>query len=183
MSNYWAKEDIEKVKEYWEKGMSAGMIARMFPNKTRNSVIGIVHRNRQRLQISSRATMVSKPHVIKPKTEKPRRVASISVNAQKLNNKFKAYEAKIRKEAEPSQESYSPGNKTIFDLRAFDCRAVIGPVDEERTVYCGAIVMAGTSWCKHHFDLYTIKQEKKNGFVSKASKRDAFGSFQFRDHR
>lgn len=158
------------------------MIAAMFPGKTRNSIIGLVHRNRQKLNIPKRATVVSKPAAPKPKPE-PRRVASISVAAQKLNNKFKAVEAKIREEAAPSAESYSPGNKTILTLRAFDCRAVIGPVDEERTVYCGAIVMAGTSWCKHHFDLYTIKQEKKNGFVSKASKRDTFGSFQFGNNR
>lgn len=160
--------------------MSSTMIATMFPGKTRNSIIGIVHRNRNRLQISSRATVTSKRPAPRPKVAAPRRELSASVIQKKMNNHFKNFEAKLRKEAEPTAEAYSPGNKTILNLRAFDCRAVIGSPDAEKTVYCGDIVMAGTSWCKHHFELYTVKQEKKKHvFTSKASKRDAHGAFRF----
>lgn len=176
---YWSQEQIELVKKYWEQGMSSGMIAAMFPGKTRNSIIGIVHRNRNRLQISSRATVVSKRPDPKPKVAAPRRELSVSVIQKKMNNHFKNAAAKIRVEAEPPPQAYSAGNKTILKLSAFDCRAIIGEPNAEKTIYCGSIVMAGTSWCKHHFELYTVKQEKKNVVTSKASKRDTFGAFQF----
>jgi hypothetical protein len=181
MTKYWSSEDIQKVKELWDLGHSSTMIAAMFPGKTRNSIIGLVHRNRDRLAIPKRQTVVSKRPPARPKSE-PRRVVSASVVQKKVDNKFKLFEAKLRKEAEPPPEAYHAGNKTIFNLRAFDCRAIIGTPDGEKSVYCGNIVMAGTSWCKHHFDLYTVKQEKKNGFVPKASKRNTFGAFRYGDN-
>lgn len=41
----WSDDDIEIVKERWLKGESAGEIAKAFPNRSRNAIISVVHRN------------------------------------------------------------------------------------------------------------------------------------------
>ena len=72
----WSPSDQEKVKTLWSLGHSASQIANTFPGRSRNAVIGIVHRNgwqflgRATLPGTARAVSapkVSRSHVQPPK--------------------------------------------------------------------------------------------------------------------
>lgn len=39
---------------------------------------------------------------------------------------------------------------SFLDLKSNHCRYIIGPVDFERTMYCGSPAMLGQSWCPVH---------------------------------
>jgi len=71
MSGFWSDEDKQTIKALWAEGLSATQIARQMPGKrTRNAVLGVVHRMKLSSRISAkgglRPVRVSRPPQPKP---------------------------------------------------------------------------------------------------------------------
>jgi len=151
-SKKWTWEEIKKVQELAAKGWSASQISKQLVDRTRNAVIGMCARQGIKLLAThptknpdikfTAAPNPKRERPIRPKTE---RIPSfVKIPAPQLNL------------FDEIPDNYKPLNKTIMQLKYFDCRAIIGPVKSFDTKYCGHKVMEGKSWCKHHFQIYTV---------------------------
>lgn len=153
----WSVEEINKVRKLAGEGKSASQIAKFFPERTRNSVIGICHRKDIALaghRNSGNSGTVKKVAAKRFKFP-PRALRIVSPPEKKTARQYKELPV-----------PYKPGNKTLLNVGLFDCRAILGPTNAQFTVYCGDIVVPGKSWCKHHLALYTVpnSNQQKRGF-------------------
>lgn len=143
----WKPEDVETVRELAAKGMSAQQIASHFYRVSRNSIIGLCHRKKIKL--------------LKPNYGgKPIGNTRIAEKRKREEQKKLRAERRMRK---PPMElprelpiPHRKGQKKLMQLGYRDCRAVIGPVDGIRTIYCGDETVQGKSWCPTHMKLYTV---------------------------
>lgn len=142
----WSITDIQKIRKLAAEGKTSSQISAHFKDATRNAIMGLCHRNN--IQLSGRkpplmgsvprAARPSPPRLLKPK-----------------NNPIK----KAIPKYEDLPMPYVPGNKTLLTVGYFDCRAILGPTNGVHTVYCGAIVVPGKSWCAHHMSIYTVPNQ------------------------
>jgi len=154
----WTNEDIDKVRLFVSEGKTAREIALMFVGKSRNSIIGVMHRN----SIKSMTVRVKKE---KPPKEprKPRREYSRLSPFGKRNEMFE-FDKKW------PVEHKATGTKKIDELSIFHCRAVIGDVCGVETQYCGEVTVFGKSWCKEHYMRYFKMPEDLNAKAHSGSK-------------
>lgn len=158
----WKNKEIELIAKLVDKGYSAAMIALNFKGRTRNSVIGVCHRNG--IKLLSNSKKETSPKVPKSilRKKKPKQLSLPFMVAPKL--------------LLPSKEEevpYTPVNKTILELDNLflQCRAILGPVKGMDTLYCGNAVAEGTSWCKYHLDLYTVPPNPRRGTTNGNSQK------------
>ena len=151
----WTWEEIKFVSDLASKGYSAKNIALELIGRNKNSVIGICHR--RGIQLLQRTMQREKPLHPLPKKSKPK-----SNPAQ-----FKI--TKIKQERKPplnlfdtkEDENFEPLNKLLIDLKYGECKAIIGPIHNLDTKYCGHKAVEGKSWCPHHFLKYTVPDRKR----------------------
>jgi len=140
----WKKEDIDRVRDLAKTGITAKEIASHFEGRSRMSIIGLCHRQGIPL-------LVRGHRFVKRDDDTPRPPRT------RVKSKVKQPPKLIPQPPLEASMAYKPGNKTMMQLDNLflGCRAIIGPVQGIHTVYCGEAVLAGKSWCKDHFVLYT----------------------------
>lgn len=64
----WSESEVALLRKLWTEGLSAGQISKQLPGRSRNAVIGVVHR----LGMPKRATPGRRAYVRKARRVKPR---------------------------------------------------------------------------------------------------------------
>ncbi len=144
----WTWEELRIVSQLALKGWSAANIAKELVGRTRNSVIGVCGRQGIKLL----AKPVKDPQIAFNAAPNPKRSRSLKRTSEVIPRVVKVVTPPPVYEV---QENFEPLNKTIMDLQYGYCRAVTGPIKNAETFYCGHPVIAGKSWCPHHFSIYT----------------------------
>ena len=150
-SKPWTWEEIKFVSDLASKGYSAKNIALDLIGRTRNSVIGICHR--KGIPLLQRTMEKEKPSRSLPKKINP---ALFKITKTK-KNRLPPLNILDTKE----DENFIPLNKTLIDLNYGECKAIVGPIKNLETLYCGHKSVEGKSWCLHHFLKYTVPDRKR----------------------
>jgi len=157
--NPWQIHEIEEVKRMASLNFTAAQIARNFPNRTRNAVIGLCHRNKIELNSNKFASPVDK----KPKYAKPSKPSALNFKISPLtgssrliygnpNEPVKKLPPTFVEEAQPLPNKLW-GSVKFEDLAGGSikqCRYIEGPTQGRETMYCGEPVLEGYSWCLTH---------------------------------
>lgn len=145
----WTDERIEKLRQLWAEGLSAGQIAARFPGASRNAIIGKAHR----LGLSKRA--VGKRNDLNLVAPKPATVKPLVGSAQFARKKAdpaKMAEVKAIENKPAPAGLPKPLFVKLFELERNDCRwPVTG--EKENTLFCGHNVDRGSSYCAGHHRL------------------------------
>lgn len=143
--------EIDIVKTQWALGLSASMIAGMLGNRSRNSVIGYIHRlGLSKLQGASTGI---------------RKVAPTRSRAQRLSgfNSMRNCPADAQKKANPAPTAPLVERPTLIvdasrhvrpnDLKECHCRWPVGDPAKSDFVHCGSARIPGVSYCMAHLQL------------------------------
>ena len=129
----WTEERVEKLKELWDKGLSASQIAKeLAEGVTRNAVIGKAHR----------MGLASRPSPVKAK---------------------KAATAEKKPAPKPAVRKRKASDKvTLLDLTERMCKWPIGHPNEEGFHFCGKRSAPSFPYCAEHCaEAYQTPQPKK----------------------
>lgn len=139
----WSDDEIESLKAHWADGLSAGQIARVMPGRSRNAIIGKVHR----LGLMGRATTNNPagPRVPKaPRIPKARRAPVTPSERQKTI----AAQAAI---AHPEPARLDNGKLIgTADLSEGHCRWPHGDPGAPDFHFCGQAQVKDRSYCDFH---------------------------------
>ena len=144
----WTLERVDKLKQLWGKGNTAGQIASIIGEVTRNAVIGKAYR----LNLASKAT---------PKNNNCKRVSQYQENATQPGRKTRGSKFKsllLDKNFEPENP------KSLEELHDEICRWPIGHPDESDFYFCGRKSMKDFSYCKLHV-LYAFQPKNKKEYL------------------
>ena len=140
----WTNAKVSKLKELWGKGNTAGQIASIIGEVSRNAVIGKAYR----LKLSEKSyskninfKQTSRNHENIPQPERKTR-----------RSKFKSL--LLDKNFEPENP------KSLEELNDEICRWPIGHPDEANFYFCGRKSMKNFSYCKLHV-LYAFQPKNK----------------------
>ncbi|MDX1580349.1 MAG: GcrA family cell cycle regulator [Alphaproteobacteria bacterium] len=173
----WTDDRVKKLKQLWNKGLSASQIAEELGDVTRNAVIGKAHR----LGLSSRPSPVKQASSGK-KAAKPKAKAEPAKKTAKAPAKKKAPAAKAaaeteskpaakstKKAAEPAKKQVakkkdgSSERITILTLTERMCKWPIGHPGEEDFHFCGKHSEPGQPYCAMHSELaFQAPQPRKD---------------------
>jgi hypothetical protein len=152
----WSDDEVESLRAGFAKGESAAVMCRLrFPDRTRNSVIGKLHRmGLVRGERSPRVRLPSHLWERKPKPEpKPAPIREVPPilamvpQLRQLSEKMKAEEAA---KAPPGLDLLSLGKKQCrWPLSADNV-----PPDQHR--FCGQMRRSGSSYCEEHHATATV---------------------------
>ena len=127
----WTESAKAKVRELWAEGYSASQIGAVF-GVTRNSIIGLCHRNYYPHPPRRKA---------KPGQPPPPRQRS------PLPRRERPMDSRIPPAPPPPAPELPIGSLTIMDLMEQHCR---WPTGEPPYHYCGATARSGSSYCPDH---------------------------------
>ncbi|WP_138380574.1 GcrA family cell cycle regulator [Luteithermobacter gelatinilyticus] len=129
----WTDERVEKLRELWDKGLSASQIAKeLGEGVTRNAVIGKAHR----MGLASRPSPV--------KTDPAKKVK-------------KAVEKK-----KPSRKA-AGGKVSLLELTDRMCKWPIGHPGEPDFHFCGKPSRPGFPYCQEHCaEAYQVQQPRRD---------------------
>lgn len=138
----WTDDRVEKLRELWDKGLSASQIAKeLAENVTRNAVIGKAHR----MGLPSRPSPV--------KADPAKRAAAAA--------KKKAAAAAPKKAA-TARSAPSTGKVSILDLTESMCKWPIGHPGEENFHFCGKMSQPNFPYCANHcIEAYQVQQPRR----------------------
>jgi len=142
--NSWSTEEMDIAFKMKNEGFSASLIGSKI-GKTRNAVLGFLHREAKKQP--DKITLVVKSKLYVSKKKPPRAQPKFRKNNIEYNDFIDLL---------PINEISYP-TKTFMHLKLFDCRAIIGAVDGIKTVYCAAPTIKGFSWCKAHRMIFITK--------------------------
>jgi len=147
----WTLEKVSKLKQLWGKGNTAGQIASIIGEVTRNAVIGKAYR----LNLAAKS--------IKKKNNF-NQVSQHQENAPQLERKTR----KNRFNSLLLDKSFEPENpKSLEQLHDEICRWPIGHPNEPDFYFCGRKSMKDFSYCKLHI-LYAFQpKNKKEDLIEK----------------
>ena len=175
---FWTKKEGAIVLQGLQEGLSAAEIARKLKTRTRNAVIGYINREKLNDLWVNKITKGGR----KPTENK---AAPLWIRRQRHARKM-THAVKPPTPPKPPRPKAellvdSPNPKTIFELKNFECRAVLGDTNAEKTMYCGNPVEGFGSWCPYHRSIYfapmTAPREKKDEGNETKSRNNKF--FQF----
>ena len=122
----WTDDRVEKLRELWDKGLSASQIAKeLAEGVTRNAVIGKAHR----MGLASRPSPV--------KSDPAKRAAA-------------AAKKKAAPKQEPAKAAPTTGKVTILDLTESMCKWPIGDPGTESFRFCGRKTDPEEPYCVAH---------------------------------
>lgn len=129
--------DLKTAVDMWNNGSSAKEIAKEF-GVTKNTVIGRVHRAREKGMWVKQKANPSKPKG--PSIRRPKFFPKIVENAEKM---------------------LSPNTElTIYDLKPGQCKYSIGENEFHEYIFCGKATLR--SYCdEHHALCHTVKAAEK----------------------
>ena len=140
----WTPEKVDKLKQLWGKGNTAGQIASIIGGVTRNAVIGKAYR----LNLSTKSIQ---------KKNNFNQVSQHQKNAPQLERKTR----KSRFNSLLLDKSFEPENpKSLEQLHDEICRWPIGHPNEPDFYFCGRKSMKDFSYCKLHI-LYAFQPKNK----------------------
>lgn len=131
----WTDDRVEKLRELWDKGLSASQIAKeLAEGVTRNAVIGKAHR----------MGLASRPSPVKTDPKKKAK---------------KATEKKVAK-----TKTKAPGGKvSLLDLTERMCKWPIGHPGEEDFHFCGKSSAPSFPYCPEHCaQAYQVQQPRRD---------------------
>ena len=136
----WTDDRVEKLRELWDKGLSASQIAKeLAEGVTRNAVIGKAHR----MGLASRPSPV--------KADPAKRAAAAAA-------KKKAAPAKKEK----AKTAPATGKVTILDLTESMCKWPIGHPGEPNFHFCGKPSQPTFPYCANHcLEAYQVQQPRR----------------------
>ena len=139
----WTEEDLARLKELWKTELSAREIAKEFPGRTKNAVIGAAYR------------------FDLPMRQNPKR-GKLAESAPRVRRKrpvqqFPRIPRLPPKAIPPLSQERPEGGVSLMEAQNHHCRAIIGASDDPRSFvqYCGAQVVDGQSFCPYHYAQYT----------------------------
>ena len=137
----WTDDRVEKLRELWDKGLSASQIAKeLAEGVTRNAVIGKAHR----MGLASRPSPV--------KSDPAKRAAAAAAKKK----------AAAPKKAPSTRVPPTTGKVSILDLTESMCKWPIGHPGEENFHFCGKPSQPTFPYCAHHcVDAYQVQQPRK----------------------
>ena len=134
----WTQAEIDKAVALVKAGSTAAQIAAALENRTRNAVIGLLHRRKVQMSI-----MRPKPYPTKP-PPKPRKPSP-----PQLPQTTKTYESFDEKSFIPTKVEGVPYGKIhILDAHRSQCRWIDG---DKSSFICGEPTVNQTSWCGCHY--------------------------------
>jgi hypothetical protein len=154
-SKPWTWEEIKFVSDLASKGFSAKNIALELIGRNRNSVIGMCHR--RGIKLLQKTRQKEQPYLpLSNKEREKKKQPNYNINKPK-----KVRLPPIKVLETHKDENFVPLYKTLEDLRYFECKAIVGPIKNMETPYCGHPVVAGKSWCPYHFKIYTVPSKSR----------------------
>ena len=134
----WTDDRVEKLRELWDKGLSASQIAKeLAEGVTRNAVIGKAHR----MGLASRPSPV--------KSDPAKRAAA-------------AAKKKAAPKQEPTKAAPTTGKVTILDLTESMCKWPIGHPGEAGFHFCGKPSQPTFPYCANHcVEAYQVQQPRR----------------------
>jgi hypothetical protein len=154
-SKPWTWEELKLVSDLASKGFTAKNIALELIGRNKNSVIGICHR--RGIKLLQRTIQKEKPYLpLSNKEREKKKQPNYNINKPK-----KVRLPPIKVLETHKDENFVPLYKTLEDLRYFECKAIVGPIKNMETPYCGHPVVAGKSWCPYHFKIYTVPSKSR----------------------
>ncbi|MBT5072546.1 MAG: global cell cycle regulator GcrA-like protein [Kordiimonadaceae bacterium] len=134
----WTDDRVEKLRELWDKGLSASQIAKeLAEGVTRNAVIGKAHR----------MGLASRPSPVK---SDPAKIAAAAA-------KKKIAPKKASMKVPPTS-----GKISILDLTESMCKWPIGHPGEENFHFCGKPSQPAFPYCANHcIEAYQVQQPRR----------------------
>jgi hypothetical protein len=130
----WTESEKQTVAHLWAEGWTAGRIAAKFPGRSRNAIIGVVHRMK----------LAKRPTPIRPRTDRPV-VVKLKPAREKMLRPQAAPATVVKFPAKPKPPVRGVGRYVGTD----GCQWLEG----ERPTWtkCGCARVAGSSWCETHW--------------------------------
>ncbi|WP_321389418.1 GcrA family cell cycle regulator [Emcibacter sp.] len=131
----WTDERVEKLRELWDKGLSASQIAKeLGEGVTRNAVIGKAHR----MGLASRPSPVKADPAKKPKKAAEKQPAAVKKKA-------------------------AGGKVSLLELTERMCKWPIGHPGEPDFHFCGKPSRPGFPYCTEHCaEAYQVQQPRRD---------------------
>ena len=147
----WTPEKVGKLKQLWGKGNTAGQVASIIGEVTRNAVIGKAYR----LNLAAKSVQ---------KKNSFNQISQHQENAPQPERKTRG----SRFKSLLLDKNFEPENpKSLEELHDEICRWPIGHPNEPDFYFCGRKSMKDFSYCKLHV-LYAFQpKNKKEDFVEK----------------
>ena len=137
----WTDDRVEKLRELWDKGLSASQIAKeLAEGVTRNAVIGKAHR----MGLASRPSPV--------KSDPAKRAAAAAAKKK----------AVAPKKSPATKVAPTTGKVSILDLTESICKWPIGHPGEANFQFCGKPSQPTFPYCANHcVEAYQVQQPRK----------------------
>lgn len=151
----WTEERVEKLRELWDKGLSASQIAKeLAEGVTRNAVIGKAHR----LGLASRPSPV--------KADAAKKAAAPKKAADSGKTTLAAKRAAAKSESisiKPVvQKRTGSGKITILELSERICKWPIGHPGDADFQFCGKPSQSVHPYCSEHcHQAYQVQQPRR----------------------
>ncbi len=154
----WPVADTDRLRELWAEGKSASVIGGEL-GRSKNAVIGKVHRLRLPTRVGGKACVRKKPG---PKAYNPGAFRKSRAKPPELHA--------ARQPRPPRPQEVPPPEArmvSLLELQPGDCKWPIGDPVQTGFGFCGAKRFASFCYCQHHVALAYIPA-KKRGDAPKA---------------
>lgn len=151
----WTDEEKDRLCALLAQGLTARVCAEHFPDRSRNSIIGLITRNPylQRIRAVGWALMgkVLPGPAKKAKNLAKKKALGRSSLARSFVPSLSAKQPPSMPVIEITSEEYDAASRHIrlMELQSGDCRYVVSDRGEQ-ALFCAAPVHPGLSWCEHH---------------------------------
>lgn len=168
---HWTINDIEEVRRMAALGYTAMQIAQNFAGRSRNSVIGLCHRQKISLQNRCLPVPENKKNRARQQPSKPSlfkfKVSPITGSKHFIHGE--STKTLVSLPPTPIKEIDPLPNKVWGSVSFRDlsngiirqCRFIEGHPKGLETMYCGEPVVQGKSWCADHMQL--LYNSRDNG--------------------
>jgi GcrA cell cycle regulator len=146
---HWTKEEDDLLKKlHIDQGLSASLIAAQLRGKTRNAVIGRIHRMKlpRRGQADNVAHM---RRLIRSGKAKPNNYI-LSAKKAGSETKAKAYAPRLNPEPFNAPAVNEIPTRTFATLERGECRWPIGDPAQPDFGFCGCPAIPGQTYCDNH---------------------------------
>jgi hypothetical protein len=146
VGNPWTPEEDDVLAALWCSGVAATKIVDNFPGRTKNAIIGRVHRLKLERSLPDRTGVAIRPSA-RPKRQHPFQPKAPVVMPEPLPVPI----------PEPTVEDPETG-VTLMELKSYHCRAILDlhGAPDGLAIYCGKRVWQGRSFCPDHMSDYYV---------------------------
>jgi GcrA cell cycle regulator len=143
----WNKDEDQQLVELWKGGSSASLIAERFPGRTRNAIIGRIHR----LGMSQKRTAETHRRISRTMTRLRKIERQEREARQPKVTQASRIQALLKSEPLPAEVNTDIAKVSVVDLEECHCKWVCSPVRNIfDPAYCGDRRVLGTPYCEAH---------------------------------